>query len=211
MKKLILVLSYLLAVTLVPAQEITVAGKIVNYVMISALEIYNMDNSSGGKDKLIINQLHLDSKFEKLIGKQYKKEKVYDEVALEMEMNQNRKTLSEITLPFKQRITIPGLELMLPENKRGLVEFKLTTPQYHIVLENGKEIYVGMTADQLSAIFPISWADRHTLTYDNGKFGVGILVAYERNGEIIPGDDALGLDIDKITMKVEVIRFHVRD
>jgi hypothetical protein len=195
MKKLALLLGCLLAVTIMHAQEITVAGKSVNYIMGGTLEIYKKDDSSGKKDKMKIDQLHLDSKFEKLIGKDYKKEIFHNDMSFFRDM---------------ERITIPGLQLMLPEDKRGDVEFELTTPQYHIVLENGKEIYVGMTADQFSAIFPLSWADRYTLTGYKGKFGVLVVFAYMEQGEIKATDETLFLFIDKKTMKVEQISFNIR-
>jgi len=46
---------------------------------------------------------------------------------------------------------------------------------------------------------------------DDGKFVVGVLFAVMLNGEIIGTDDALGLDINKKTMKVESIHFSARD
>jgi hypothetical protein len=214
MKKLTLLLSYLMVVTIVHAQEITVAGESVNYIMGGTLEIYKKDDSSGKKDKINIDQLHLDSKFEKLIGKQYKKEKVYNQMDLSTEMDQNKKSLSEITLPYRERVAIPGLELTLPENKRGHVEFKLTTPQYHIVLENGKEIYIGMTADQFSTIFPKSWSDKTNIIGQDewyGKFAVVVLFAVMENGKIIATDEVLYLVINPKTMTVELISFNYRD
>jgi hypothetical protein len=209
MKKIALLLSCLLAVTIVPAQEVVDYTNWDN-VKVRTLEIYKMDNSSGKKDKINIDQLHVDSKFEKLIGKEYKKEKVYDDaVGLPAEMKINQENLSKLNHPYsKQRITIPGLDLMLPVDKRELVEFDLSTPQYHIVLENGKEIYVGMKDDELSTIFPKSWARRKLLDRQGeeyGKYSVMVLFSDVFKGETRLWDRVLILLYNPISNEVESI------
>ena len=196
MKKLIFILSSLWVVTLLPAQEITVNGKLTNYILYSSLEIYKIGDPTGKKDAIKIDQLHIDSKFEKLTGKQYKKDVIHNDMSYSRNF---------------ERVSIPGLVLNLPEDKRSRdVEFTLTTPEYHIILENGQELYVGMSADQFSTIFPLSWADRSTVTADNGKYELGVLLAFKQNGEILATDEIIYLVFDKKTLKVERISYHIR-
>ncbi|MCX6227015.1 MAG: hypothetical protein NTV01_20080 [Bacteroidia bacterium] len=211
MKKIIILVLAFSTTVSVFSQLVITQQTIHEYdnIKIRTLEIYKKDDSSGKKDEINIDQLHVDSKFEKLIGKEYKKEKVYDDAAgLPADMKINQENLSKLNHPYrKQRITIPGLELMLPVDKRELVELMLSTPQYHIVLENGKEIYVGMTADQLSAIFPKSYSKKYLeeLGEWQGKYRVVIFFTDVFQGETRIWDRTLGLIINKESMKVELI------
>jgi hypothetical protein len=212
MKKIVLLLSYILVVTIVPAQEVVDYTNWDN-IKVRTLEIYKMDNSSGKKDKINIDQLHIDSKFEKLIGKEYKKEKVFDDATgLPAEKAINQENLSKLNHPYsKQRITIPGLDLMLPVDKRELVEFDLSTPQYHIVLENGKEIYVGMKDDELSTIFPKSWAKRELFVNRSewsGKYMVVVFFTDVFQGKTRIWDRTLILVYNPISNEVEEIHTH---
>jgi hypothetical protein len=212
MKKIVLLISYLLLVTIVPAQEIVDYANWDN-IKVRTLEIYKMDNSSGKKDKINIDQLHIDSKFEKLIGKEYKKEKVYDDATgLPAEMAINQENLSKLNNPYsKQRITLPGLDLMLPVDKRELVEFYISTPQYHIVLENDKEIYVGMKGEELSTVFPKSWNKRELFVDRSewsGRYMVVVFFADAFQGKTRIWDRTLILVYNPISNEVEEIHTH---
>lgn len=72
-----------------------------------------------------------------------------------------------------------GLKLVIPENPKSNVGFSITSNKFMLQLLNGQTIKIGMTADELKAIFPKSFMKRTIIENIREKEGrIGIVVYF---------------------------------
>ena len=87
-----------------------------------------------------------------------------------------------------------GLILNIPDPGKGShLAFRVTSDKYFLVLGNGKEIKVGMSAIELESMFPKSYAKRRHLTgesYPGDKYVVSVYFYTKLENEIIWEEDS---------------------
>jgi hypothetical protein len=86
-----------------------------------------------------------------------------------------------------------GLILRISDNNKSLFTFTITSDKYSMILENGKEIKIGLTLDDFKVIFPKSYAQRSlssTWGYKNGKTKIAVFFSFQdkEKKEVIGGD-----------------------
>ena len=193
MKKNVILMVCLFAANILTAQNETRR----DYVMVGSLEIYKKNGNPEQIQKVKIDKLSDKFYLEKVVGEEYKKSQKSD-LPIDAPVKNNR---------IRDKIDLPGLELVLPDHETGLVDFHLKTPNFHIILDNGKEIYVGMSAEEIALIFPISFSQKAEIRSKNsqGSYTMAIDFASIIEGKLTIWDRWLEIVINKSSMKVEEI------
>ena len=143
MKKLLILFICLLSATTIIAQNSIDWAKDLDNVLAGSLSVYNQKLDSLGFNKIKIEELADENKLKQVLGDQYKKEEYYYEIWDEK----------------MYLITMPGVRIFIPQDKRGSIDFEFTNPDYHICLPNGKEFFVRMHANQFEKVFPKSYSN----------------------------------------------------
>jgi hypothetical protein len=71
-----------------------------------------------------------------------------------------------------------GLKLVISADHKRLFTFNITSSNYLLELENGKELKVGMTLEEIKNVFPKSYANRSIIKHWNGQEGNTQVIVY---------------------------------
>jgi len=97
---------------------------------------------------------------------------------------------------FNENFTVltyrDGLLLWISNDSKHLFTFTITSDKYSMILENGKEIKLGLTLDDFKVIFPKSYAQRSLSSkwgYKEGKTKIAVFFSFlnNENKEVIGG------------------------
>jgi len=84
-----------------------------------------------------------------------------------------------------------GIILRIPESKHGSIKFHITSSNYTLLLKSGEQIKVGMNSNELSMIFPNSFAKRQiiqNINGYNGKTGMLVYFSFKRENKVFIED-----------------------
>jgi hypothetical protein len=89
---------------------------------------------------------------------------------------------------FDENMTVitydDGLLLWISDDIKRLFTFRITSDKYSMVLENGKEIKLGLTLDDFKVMFPKSYAQKSISSkwvYQNGKTNIVVFFSFLDN------------------------------
>lgn len=99
-----------------------------------------------------------------------------------------------------------GLILTIPEGEGGKVAFAVTGDACAMLLPNGNQVIIGMKGDELSRLFPKSYANRKPISDTRGKEGkISFVVhlAYTADNQIHKEDAFIRFIINQDTGSLE--------
>jgi hypothetical protein len=121
------------------------------------------------------------------------------------------KSTSYKDMLFDENMTVltynDGLKLWISNDNKHLFTFTITSDKYSMILENGKEIKIGLTLDDFKVIFPKSYAQRSlssTWGYKKGKTKIAVFFSFlNKEKKVVIGGDRIDFVFDNETNRLE--------
>jgi hypothetical protein len=118
---------------------------------------------------------------------------------------------------FDENLTVitydDGLKLWISEDNKRLFTFAITSDKYSMVLDNGKEIKLGLTLDDFKVMFPKSYNQKSISSnwgYQSGKTKIVVYLSFlDKDKKEVIADSWMIFVFENNTSRLEEFRSFV--